>query len=404
MTVATQTFVSNNVKKTNKDQFMDNKESKSYIDYFTKLFNNKNKNHVVILTHDNPDPDALASAMAVREICEQIFNINTTIFYGGDLGHTQNRVMNNVLDIRAERLDQTKSEIESEDDSDSSSVAAKIKEILQTSYIILVDCYNFKISPCKEIENWVNEDKKPDLIIDHHGCPLEQDIPIIYNKYGSCSTILYEILKETEINISKSLATALYCGISTDTHDLRSESTTENDVTARNELKEEMDAEAYLKIFHYPKPQGLIELRKKAYANIFIESDYMITNVGVIAPTQKVSIAEICDEMLQFESIRTAVVMAIVDPGEKHEKALIASCRSSQLSVNMQELMSSIFGKKNAGGRLAAGGARVALDPPFRSVIDHIRRTDGNNGNLTLFTKFYFSCFSEKIKHAISNL
>ena len=62
--------------KINREKIVSEQKPIDYIKYFNNIFKNNEKNHAVILTHDNPDPDALASAMAVREICDQIFDLN----------------------------------------------------------------------------------------------------------------------------------------------------------------------------------------------------------------------------------------------------------------------------------------------------------------------------------------
>ena len=59
-----------------------------------------------IITHKNPDPDAISSAMALAEIAKQANakTLATRIFYEGNIGHQENRTFVNLLDIKMEHL------------------------------------------------------------------------------------------------------------------------------------------------------------------------------------------------------------------------------------------------------------------------------------------------------------
>src|SRR5260370_41206728 len=44
----------------------------------------KGKQHVLVLTHDNPDPDSLASAVALAQLLEKRAGVEATVAYGGN--------------------------------------------------------------------------------------------------------------------------------------------------------------------------------------------------------------------------------------------------------------------------------------------------------------------------------
>src|SRR5262245_9601633 len=55
---------------------------------------------LVILPHDNPDPDALASAAALRFLVRQVYeNKEILIALGGIVGRAENRAMLRYLNI-----------------------------------------------------------------------------------------------------------------------------------------------------------------------------------------------------------------------------------------------------------------------------------------------------------------
>src|SRR5260370_35493273 len=49
----------------------------------------KGKQHVLDLTHDNPDPDSLASAVAPPQLLEKRAGVEATAAYGGRHGRSQ---------------------------------------------------------------------------------------------------------------------------------------------------------------------------------------------------------------------------------------------------------------------------------------------------------------------------
>ena len=53
---------------------------------------------MAILTHDNPEPDSIASATALQAIAEA-FGVDADIIYSGDVGHQENRAFVNLLGI-----------------------------------------------------------------------------------------------------------------------------------------------------------------------------------------------------------------------------------------------------------------------------------------------------------------
>lgn len=371
----------------------DDQESDVMFDYseFTNIIASSEHKTISIICHDQPDPDCLASAMAMRLIADH-FGKTSSIYYGGELGHTQNRIMVNVLDIPLQRLDQ-------DDDS-----TEDIKKHINNSFVVVVDTAHYGCENCNGISFFVDKDKEPDLVIDHHDLNPKRTCPYLRRAYGSCSTILYEMIISLGIQVPKILATALYLGINTDTADLKGEGATNEDHAAYESLKEKIDLGKYLKVFNYPKPSALLDLRKRAYKDIHTTSTLAVASVGIITPQQRSLVAELCEEILEIESIETAVVMAIVDEGLKNKKSLVASFRSGLLAINTKDFMTKIFGKKGVGGRKGAGGASIPLDFVHCDTIDNIRSRYGDSDNLLEYVYHIFEAYSIKIKEEKENV
>ncbi len=358
------------------------------------IFSNEKKKHIAIICHDQPDPDCISSALCVQAI-SNYFDMPSTIFYGGEIGHTQNRVLINKLNIHMNLLNSEEEEEES---------TKHIIQTLKESIIIVVDTSSFGKSPCESIAGYLSEDIKPDLFIDHHDFNSKISCDYIHKSTGACVTIVYKIIKELGIEVNKTLATAIYFGISTDTANLKSESTSEDDKKAFDEIKTLVDTEAYEKILNYPRSSCLLDMRRKTYNSLVISNNLAIADVGVISKNQRSLIGEICEELLQVESIETAVVMGIVDEGLQSDKHLVASFRTQLLAMNIQDFITKTFGKKYGGGRKGAGAIKITLDPPLKSSIDFIKNLDGDNGKLNNFLRPIFDSYASKLKNENSNL
>ncbi len=57
------------------------------------------KRRVCIMTHDTPDPDALGAAFGMQWLLKKKFDVSSSIFYGGEISHPQNKTMVNTLNL-----------------------------------------------------------------------------------------------------------------------------------------------------------------------------------------------------------------------------------------------------------------------------------------------------------------
>src|SRR4051812_15220605 len=59
----------------------------------------KGHKHGVILTHDNPDPDSIASAVALAYLLEKKAGVECKVGYGGIIGRAENIAFVKVLKL-----------------------------------------------------------------------------------------------------------------------------------------------------------------------------------------------------------------------------------------------------------------------------------------------------------------
>ncbi len=144
---------------------------------------------VLILLHNDPDPDALASGLALRNLLRRT---KTTAIIGAIQGVTrpENLRMANMLDIHVEQI-----------------TPASFQEFER---IATVDVQPHYFGGMLD---------RADLVIDHH--PEQPGYSAVFKDiradYGSTSTILTEHLRAVDVNISERTATAMLYAIKSDT-------------------------------------------------------------------------------------------------------------------------------------------------------------------------------------------
>lgn len=161
---------------------MGNKEK---LKKFFSLFNGSSKVLVVI----NADPDAIASAMAVKRLLWRKVN-ETVIAHFNKITRPDNLAMIEYTEPGLVHLDDINKK--------------------EFNAFVVVDSQPDHNKRFEEFEF--------DAIIDHH--PLTSDNAVfsdIREDYGACSTILLEYLKANKTTPSQKLAAALVLGIKTDT-------------------------------------------------------------------------------------------------------------------------------------------------------------------------------------------
>jgi len=151
---------------------------------------------LIILTHDFPDPDALASAFALQHLAHSVFGIQSRIAYGGELGRTENKIMVRLLRIPLHRMRK----------------------------VWLKQCSNFALvdtQPAFE-NNPFPGNKRAAMVIDQHGShtPPQADLVLVDPDCGATCVIIAQALLARRASIPPRVATALAYGILTDTMDL----------------------------------------------------------------------------------------------------------------------------------------------------------------------------------------
>src|SRR5660398_113984 len=170
-------------------QYIEKMKSVKLAQELKKLINTVGDGKLAIIVHDNPDPDAISSAMGLKEIANSV-GVKADILYHGIIGHHENKAFVNLLDIE---MDQS-------------------KDFKASDYkkIALIE------SSAPGVNNLLPPDTKVSIVIDHHQANMEEveaEYIDIRPNIGATATIMTKYLQELEIPIKTELATALLYGI-----------------------------------------------------------------------------------------------------------------------------------------------------------------------------------------------
>ncbi|MBI2472693.1 MAG: NAD-binding protein [Planctomycetes bacterium] len=284
---------------------------------------------LAIFLQDNPDPDAIASGLALKRIAEK-YEIQSDIYYGGNIGYRQNKTLVSLLKADLIRLKTT-------DEAQKIINAADKTALIEAS----IPSKN-NILPAHTI---------PNIIIDHHQTDfhlVKGEFIEIVPKIGATSTIMTRYMRQLGIVPDSSLATALRYGIRVDTGGFTRNTTTE-DLEAAAYLSPLVDVGLLKQIENLPMSAETIDILGKAIQNREVRGSYLISFVEYI--TDRDALPQAAELMIQLEGVSTVLVFGI----DKNKVQL--SARSIDSSVNLALLLQKAFGFMNAGGHanMAAG-------------------------------------------------
>ena len=290
-----------------------------------------NAKHVLILTHNDPDPDAIASAVALRHLLASEKDRQVAIAYRGIIGRAENRALVHYLDEPLRQL--TEADLASQD------------------AVALVDTQpgagNGPLKQKTEVA----------LVIDHH--PLQPDTTKagfveVRSDVGATSTILTEYFQEAGIDIPVPIATALFYGIKTDTTGLGRSGATA-DVAAYSFLVSRIDSRALFEIERAQVPGDYFKSLVDTLRATRVYRDVLIVYMGWVKYPDLA--AEIADWLLRLEGIQWVICLGA------HEEFLRLSVRCRLQHGDAGRLAQAIIRNLGtAGGHGSMAGGQVRLE------------------------------------------
>ncbi len=193
-----------------------------------------------------------------------------------------------------------------------------------------------------------------DVIIDHH------PIAVVYNgyvdirpEYGATSTMLTEYLRAAKIRPSQKLATALFLGIKTDTHDFQRKAYNE-DIKAFHFLSRHISLSLIQQIEYSEIHPGFLKYFQQAFNSRVIRRGKVFIHLGHVG-TPDVCVL-VADFFLKVQGVNWTFVSGIFG------KKLVVIIRNSGLRFNAGKLAEQAFSQfGSAGGHKTMARAELSL-------------------------------------------
>lgn len=282
---------------------------------------------LLILTHDNPDPDAIAAASCLKYIVSKLLGVKPKIGYGGMVGRAENRAMLRLLKIHTAKLSES--------------------TIRRSKSVILIDTQPMTGN------NSLPAEVTPKGVIDHH--PLRKSTKAAFldirPNYGAAATILTEYLFASGLDVPTNLATALFYGIASETQDLGREVS-------------DADTKAYLALFSKANKKLLSRIRSpgvekeqfaylaRSIANAVTYKHVIATSLGRVDNPDIV--AEVAEMLLTLKRISWSLCTG------RYKDTVLMSLRTTRAKGKAGKVARRIVGTAGtAGGHDMVAGGQV---------------------------------------------
>ena len=286
---------------------------------------------LLIVMQTYPDPDALASAAALRAIALAISDVRSTVTSNGIVGRAENRALARYLQLPYRHLEE-------------------------------IQPANFDIVAMVDTQpgtgaNGLPENVDVQVVIDHHpigGRTRSARFIDVRSGCGSCSSILYGYLRESEVEIETSLATALLYGIRSDTQELGREAS-RADIDAIVGLYPLANMRMLGRIQNASTPRSWFHMLGAALASARVYDHAIVSRIGEIDIPDIVG--EIADMALRDETVDWTLCYGYFG------NQMLLSVRAAGDGGDAGDVMRKIVsGKGTGGGHRAMAGGQIVVE------------------------------------------
>ena len=295
---------------------------------------------LLILPHNDPDPDAIASSVALEWLLKESLGLESHIVYRGIIGRAENKALVSYLGYPLRLLADG--------------------ELSGSLPVALIDTQpgsgNNDVPPAAEVL----------LVLDHH--PRRDEtadarFADVRPGVGATSTILTEYCQALGVELPRSIATALFYGIKTDTMGL-GRGASNADVAAYFYLQSRIDVQALVKIERAQVPPEYFRGLVSALRSARVYGDDLI--ISTIEEMRRPDLpAEMADLLLRLKGVNWVICMGVY--GEQ----VMLSVRTND-DEGAGHLIQDIVGDLgSAGGHGAMAAGQIQLKGRNPNVLFH---------------------------------
>ncbi|MCM8774808.1 MAG: DHH family phosphoesterase, partial [Candidatus Omnitrophica bacterium] len=288
---------------------------------------------LLIMMHDYPDPDAIASAYALHYLAEREFGVQTRIVYRGIIGRMENRSMVSILKLPIHKL--------------------RSGDLKRYPHVALLDTQPGFENNCFPLT------RRAQMVIDQHPsiARFTADLSVIDPECGATSVILAQALLSLKREIPVPVATALAYGILTDTMNLY-------------RARQPDISQIYLNILSHSDMRILARIQNPLRSRRFFTSlgrgihqatvrrGLILSHLGAVESPDLV--AQVADFLLSYKGMNYAACTG------RYKGKLYVSLRMQKMTASAPDILRDVFtNPRNAGGHglIAGGSFTVGANP-----------------------------------------
>ncbi len=282
---------------------------------------------LAIVLQTNPDPDSIASGVALK-LYAKAFGVDADLIYDGIIGHPQNRALVNLFNLELHE-------------------AKDINFNAGYNWFALVDVSSHAYCA-------LPPSMTPTIVLDHHAVPGSEVKGNIVNitPVAAASTILTNYLKFAKVEIDDKTATALLLGLLTDTLNLIGRGFTPLDLQAFQYLWEIADRDLLRRMLSPTISSESLSVLARAVKSSKVVEGYLFSNVGEVKDRDM--IADTADNLLRREGVTTSFVYGTVG------NDLYISARTKDVSLHVGKTLRAAVEFFRDSGGTAGGHATMA--------------------------------------------
>ena len=302
---------------------------------------------VLILTHDNPDPDALAAGKALATLFNAAWSVPSRLIYSGVVLRAENRALLNYLTPEWEQSD-------------------LLPDLQAHSAVALVD------TQPGAGNNRFPADLVPQIVLDHHH-PLRgtlRNVPFadVRPEIGATVTLLDQYMAAAGVSPDSDLATAMFYGLKTDTRAL-SRGTSPADIATYLALLAQIDHSKLIQVEQAGLPQEYFQAFNRGLHAAQVYDRTVVANLGAMHRPDLA--AEMADILIRLESARAVLCLGV------HDQTMHLSVRTEPMGEDAGLLVQQVIvapGKAGGHGTMAGGQVPIAGKEKERLAGEITRR------------------------------
>ncbi|AGB36314.1 DHH family phosphoesterase [Natronococcus occultus] len=285
---------------------------------------------LAVVCHDDPDPDSLASAIALESLARTCGVETVDILYGGSIVHQQNRAFVDLFDVTPRRYSDARLE--------ANELVAFVDHSVPGEH------------------NQVPRGTPIDIVIDHH--PSERTVPSdvidVRESYGATATILAEYFLESELELTPRIASALLFGLHRERLDFYRQPT-DREYAAAAALHERTDPERLRELYGVSFLPGSVDAFGDVIHNRIRQGSCLVSCIGRLE--NRVALAQGADFLLNIDGVDTVLVGGVIRD-EVH-----LSGRTTRPDLDLGESFGRLFGDRGSvGGHDDMAGGQLPLE------------------------------------------